>query len=71
MKEIPDRRVTGMVTYPLDEIPPATLVGRLCGADDGEAIELLSREAAETGFAGQDRHSPRPNVPRGFPVAEA
>jgi hypothetical protein len=33
-----------MVTYPLDEILLATLVGGLCGADDGEAIELLSRE---------------------------
>ncbi|MGB6177169.1 MAG: hypothetical protein WBF43_12730 [Methylocella sp.] len=71
MKEIFDRRVTGMVTYPLDEIPPATLAGPLCGADDGEASELLSREGAEAGFAGQDRHSPRPNVPQGFPVAEA
>ncbi len=44
MKEIPDHRITGMVTYPLDEILLATLVGVLCGADDWEAIELLSRE---------------------------
>jgi hypothetical protein len=41
MKEIPDHRITGMVTYPLDEILLATLVGVLCGADDWEAIELL------------------------------
>jgi hypothetical protein len=33
-----------MVTYPLDEILLATLVGALCRADDWEAIELLSRE---------------------------
>ena len=44
MKEIPDHRITGMVTYPLDEILLATLVGVLCAADDWEAIELLSRE---------------------------
>jgi len=44
LKEIPDRRITGMVTYPLDEILLATLVGVLRRADDWEAIELLSRE---------------------------
>ncbi|HWY77327.1 MAG TPA: hypothetical protein VN281_17015 [Verrucomicrobiae bacterium] len=35
---------TGMVTYPLDEILLATLVGVSCGADVWKAIELLSRE---------------------------
>jgi DDE_Tnp_1-associated len=44
MKVIPDHRITGVVTYPLDEILLATLVDVLCGADDWEAIELLSRE---------------------------
>jgi len=44
MRVILDHRITGMVTYPLDEILLATLVGVLCGADDWEAIELLSRE---------------------------
>jgi hypothetical protein len=44
MKVIPDHRITGIVTYPLDEILLATLVGVLCGADDREAIERLSRE---------------------------
>jgi hypothetical protein len=44
MKVIPDHRITGIVTYPLDEILLATLVGVLCGADDREAIELLSRK---------------------------
>jgi DDE_Tnp_1-associated len=38
MRVIPDHRITGMVTYPLDEILLATLVGVLCGADDWEAI---------------------------------
>jgi DDE_Tnp_1-associated len=33
-----------MVTYPLDETLLATLVGDLRGADDWDAIELLSRE---------------------------
>ncbi len=44
IKEIPDHRVAGMVTYPLDEILLAKLVGVLCGADDFEAVELLTRE---------------------------
>lgn len=44
IKEIPDHRIAGMVTYPLDEILLATLVGVLCGADDWDVIELLSRE---------------------------
>ncbi|MGB6325602.1 MAG: transposase family protein [Methylocella sp.] len=44
IEEIPDHRIAGMVSYPLDEILPATLVGVLRGADDFEAIELLSRE---------------------------
>jgi hypothetical protein len=44
IKEVPDHRVAGMVTYPLDEILLATLVGVLCGVDDWEAVELLSRE---------------------------
>jgi predicted transposase YbfD/YdcC len=43
-KEIPDHRIVGMVTYPLNEVLLATLVGVLCGADDWDAIELLSRE---------------------------
>jgi hypothetical protein len=50
MKEIPDHRITGMVIYPLDEILLATLVGGLCGADDGEAIETRkTRNAIVTG----------------------
>ena len=44
IKDVPDHRVAGMVIYPLDEVLLATLVGVLCGADDWDAIELLSRE---------------------------
>lgn len=44
IKDVPDHRVVGMVTYPLDEVLLATLVGVLCGADDWDVIELLSRE---------------------------
>jgi predicted transposase YbfD/YdcC len=44
IREIPDHRVPGMVTYPLDEILLSALVGVLCGGDDWETIELLSRE---------------------------
>ncbi len=34
IREIPDHRVPGMVTYPLDEILLSALVGVLCGGDD-------------------------------------
>jgi predicted transposase YbfD/YdcC len=44
IKDIPDPRVAGMVTYPLDGILPAALVGVLCGAGEGEAVELRARE---------------------------
>jgi predicted transposase YbfD/YdcC len=44
MRLIPDYRVVGMVTYPLDEILLATLVGVLCGADDWDEIEDMSQE---------------------------
>jgi hypothetical protein len=44
MREVPDHRVAGMVIYPLNEVLLATLVGVLCGADDWDTIELLSRE---------------------------
>ena len=44
IKDIPDHRVAGMVIYPLNEVLLATLVGVVCGADDWDAIELLSRE---------------------------
>jgi hypothetical protein len=44
IKDVPDHRVAGMVIYPLNEVLLATLVGVVCGADDWDAIELLSRE---------------------------
>ncbi len=34
MRMVPDHRISGMVTYPLDEILLATLAGVVCGADD-------------------------------------
>jgi len=44
ISSIPDYRIVGMVTYPLDEVLLAALVGVLCGADDWEEIEFMSRE---------------------------
>lgn len=44
IKEVPEHRVPGMVTYPLDEILLSAVVGVLCGGDDFETIELLSHE---------------------------
>lgn len=44
IKDVPDHRVVGMINYPLNEVLLSTLVGVLCGADDFEAIELLSLE---------------------------
>ena len=44
VKEIPDHRVAGLVTYRLDEILLATLALVLRGADDFDAIELSSLE---------------------------
>jgi hypothetical protein len=44
VKDISGHRVEGRVTYPLDEILLATLAGALRGADDFDAIALLSRE---------------------------
>jgi predicted transposase YbfD/YdcC len=44
IKDVPDHRVAGMVTYPLNEVLLVTLVGVLCGADDWDVIELLGME---------------------------
>lgn len=41
---LPEPRIVGMVTYPLDEILLATLVGVVCGAEDWEEITLFARE---------------------------
>ena len=42
MRVVPDHRIPGMVTYPLDEILLATLAGVVCGADDWEGIEEIA-----------------------------
>jgi hypothetical protein len=65
MKVIPDHRITGMVTYPLDEILLTTLVGVFCGADDWEAIELLSRKR-DTSILSLKRKRLKASVNPGF-----
>jgi len=44
---LPDIRVRGMVTYPLNELLLSTLVGVVCGAEDWEEIALFSVEHLE------------------------
>lgn len=47
MRVVPDHRVPGMVTYPLDEVLLATLVGVVCGADDWDGIEEVATGALD------------------------
>jgi len=47
MRAVPDHRIPGMVTYPLHEILLATLVGVVCGADDWEGIEEVTKGALD------------------------
>lgn len=47
MKVVPDHRIPGMVTYPLDEVLLATLVGVVCGADDWEGVEEVATGALD------------------------
>ena len=47
MRVVPDHRIRGMVTYPLDEVLLATLVGVVCGADDWEGVEEVATGALE------------------------
>jgi predicted transposase YbfD/YdcC len=47
MRVVPDHRIAGMVTYPLDEVLLATLVGVVCGADDWEGVEEVATGALE------------------------
>jgi hypothetical protein len=44
LKEVPGRRVALMVIYRLNEVLLAPLFGVLRGADNWDAIGLLSRE---------------------------
>jgi predicted transposase YbfD/YdcC len=47
MRVVPDHRIPGMVTYPLDEVLLATLVGVVCGADDWEGVEEVATGALD------------------------
>ena len=47
MRVVPDHRIPGMVTYPLDEILLAALVGVVCGADDWDGIEEIATGALD------------------------
>ncbi len=47
MRVVPDHRVPGMVTYPLDKILLTTLVGVVCGGDDWEGIEEVAEGALD------------------------
>ena len=47
MRVVPDHRIPGMVTYPLDEVLLATLVGVVCGADDWDGVEEVATGALE------------------------
>ena len=47
MRVVPDHRIPGMVTYPLDEILLATLAGIVCGADDWDGIEEIATGALD------------------------
>lgn len=47
MRVVPDHRIAGMVTYPLDEVLLATLVGVVCGADDWDGVEEVATGALD------------------------
>jgi DDE_Tnp_1-associated len=47
MRIVPDHRIAGMVTYPLDEILLTTLAGVVCGADDWEGVEEVATGALD------------------------
>lgn len=47
MRVVPDHRIPGMVTYPLNEVLLATLVGVVCGADDWEGVEEVATAALD------------------------
>jgi predicted transposase YbfD/YdcC len=44
VQSISDFRIVGMVTYPLDEMLLAALAGVVCGAEDWDSVEYMSRE---------------------------
>jgi len=45
MRNVPDHRIPGMTTYPLDEVLLSTLVAVVCGADDWEEVEGVAEGA--------------------------
>lgn len=47
MRRVPDHRIAGMTTYPLDEVLLAVLVGVVCGADDWEGVETIAEGALD------------------------
>src|SRR5271165_5479680 len=47
MRVVPDHRIPGMVTYPLDAVLLATLVGVVCGADDWDGVEEVANGALD------------------------
>lgn len=47
MRVVPDYRVPGLATYPLDEILLPTLVGVVCGADDFEGVGEVATGALD------------------------
>lgn len=47
MQIVPDHRIPGMVTYPLDEILLTTLVGVVCGGDDWDGVEEIAHGALD------------------------
>jgi predicted transposase YbfD/YdcC len=47
MGQVPDHRIPGMVTYPINEILLASLVGVVCGADDWDGIVEVAEASLE------------------------
>ena len=47
MRRVPDHRIPGMTTYPLDQILLAVLVGVVCGADDWECVEAVAERSLD------------------------
>jgi len=43
IKTLEDRRIVGMITYPLDEVLLTVLVGLLCRVEDFEEIEMVCK----------------------------
>ena len=44
IRDIPEHRIVGMLTYPLDEMLLTALVGVVCGAEDFDDAESIGNE---------------------------